>query len=467
MKSKSGKILSNSAEDRAEWAFGRSSGQDEKVLRADSVFTMAQANCHPALLALKEADGIRVKDHAGRTYIDLHGNNCHHIGYQHPRLKAALIDQLKTITCNNRGFTNAVFTLFAEKLSSLWPGYDGRVFMLPGGAAANELGLQIARVHTGRYKSITFSDSYHGRSFGAISLTGAKVHRSARLGPLLEGCFYVPSFRPSIEYPHPDSAARASVAAIKDAMEKEGDFACLLAEPVANDCYRPPDWYWPQIRDLCDQHGTLLTMDEVSTGLGKMGAIFNTELFNIRPDMTVLGKALGGAVVPAAAIVADGKLDSAPELNLGYYTHEKSPFMARAALETLNIIVEEGLVEKAREYGGYAHEQLEDLRTGHTSLIPNPVRQHGLMLSLDIEQADNNKEINTNLASSIFYRCMDEGVILNYPARGNNLTFSFPLVSERSDIDQVCKVFAWSLRSIVPEVRMKRKQILAHSGTTS
>ncbi len=442
-------ILTNSTADREKWVFDRSAGDDERVVRVDSAITAAQANCRPALLALQEASGIRVKDHAGRTYIDLHGNNCHHIGYQHPRLKSALSEQLNTMTCNTRGFTNEVFTEFAKKLSSLWPGLDGLVFMVPGGAAANELALQIARTHTGRYKSITFADSYHGRSFGAVSLTGDGFHRSPRLGPLLEGCFYAPSFRPSRQQPDPEHAAHESVTAIENLITEQDGFACLLAEPMASDCHRPPAWYWPRIRDLCDQHGIVLTMDEVPTGLGKMGALFNSELFAVQPDITVLGKALGGTVVPAAAVVVNARLDSAPELNLGYYTHEKNPFMARAALETLRIITEEGLVEKSVENGNYAWNQLESLRRSYTSIIPNPVRQQGLMLCIDIEQDKNQVDSNTNLASSIFYQCMDEGLILNYPAYGNKLTFSFPLVSEKIDIDEAAMIFARALEIVL------------------
>lgn len=434
-------LLSNRTADRSSWVYGHAGEEDRRVLDRDAAHTMHQANCRPALLAIRSAKGIHVEDHSGRRYIDLHGNNCHHIGYLHPTLVTALTEQLSVLSCNNRGFTNGVFAQFAERLAGLWPGRDGRVFMVPGGAAANELALTIARVHTGRYKSITFDDSYHGRSFGAVSLTGAAVHRSPRLGPLLPGAMHVPSFRPRADsHDNVETAAQTSLAAIQEMMDAEGDIACVLAEPMANDCHRPPDWYWSTVRDLCDQHGALLIFDEVPTGLGKMGALFNNTLFDIRPDMTVLGKALGGAVLPVAVVVADGALDSSPELNLGYYTHEKNPLMARAALETLNIITGDGLVANARDCGSFALASLEEIRQRHDRVIPQPARGQGLMLSFDVSVEGQDSSINERLASSIFYRCMENGVILNYPARGTNITLSFPLIATKRDVSHVCQV---------------------------
>lgn len=440
-RSSSLKLRSNSAADRAEWAFGRSEEEDLRVLRQDSAYTTRQANCRPALLAIKRARGIRVEDHAGRRYIDLHGNNCHHIGYQHPVLVEALTMQLSRLSHNSRGFTNDVFAELAQRMSTLWPGRHGRLFMVPGGAAANELALAIARVHTGRYKSITFNDSYHGRSFGAVSLTGESVHRSPRLGPLLPGAMHVPSFRPRHNAADDrEQLAKESYEAMRSLMQQEGDIACVLAEPIANDCHTPPDWYWPSVRELCHRHGSLLIFDEVPTGLGKMGTLFNSTMFDTRPDMTVLGKALGGGALPVAAVVVDGSLDSSPELNLGYFTHEKNPLMARAALTTLEIITGDDLVGHALACGAFALDELERVRERHSFLIPRPVRGRGLMLSFDIRIDEYDQSRNELVASSVFYRCMEMGVIPNYPARGSNVTLSFPLVTTQPDVREVCAV---------------------------
>lgn len=423
---------------REQWVYRWAGAEDAAVLDRDARRTMHQANNRPAFLAIRAAEGSFVEDHAGRRYLDLHGNNCHHIGYRHPDLVAGLIDQLSTLPFNIRAFTNEVFVGFAERLAAVWPGNDGRVFLVPGGAAAVELALMLARVHTGRHKSISFADSYHGRSLGAISLTAVERHRAKRLGPLLPGALHVPSFKP-VQGPaqaaaDPEVAARSSLGAIRATMEQEGDVACIIAETIANGAYRPPDWYWPEVRALCDKHGSLLIFDEIPTGLGKTGALFNSDHFGVTPDMTVLGKALGGTAMPAAAVIADGQLDTAPELDLGYFTHEKNPLMARAGLITLEIIERQNLAERAKTLAPAIFQRLQDIQRRHSSIVAR-VRGAGLMLSLDLARAGGDARDGDHLAQSVFFRCIERGVILNYPSYGPTLTLSFPLNVEPDHVD--------------------------------
>lgn len=438
-------LLTNELPDREGWVYGRAGNDDRRILLRDAQVTTRQRNCRPALLAIRRGEGLMVEDWSGRRYLDLHGNNCHHIGYRHPRLMAALVEQMSELTCNVRGFTNDVFVTFAERLAGLWPGRDGRVFMVPGGAAANELALAVARVHTGRHKFMSFDDSFHGRSYGAATLSGAPAHRSSRLGPLLPGAVYVPSFRSALQE-GAEAAAQGSFEAIRDALENL-DVACFVAEPLMMDSRRPPDWYWPAVRQLCDDCGTILTFDEVPTGLGKMGAMFSSELFGARPDMTVVGKALGGGALPVAAVIADGALDNAPELNLGYFTHEKNPLMARAAVETLKVISDDRLVENAVSYGCYALQRVESIRSRHSRLIPRPARGQGMMLSIDIG-ADSDDPRNEALAATIFYGCMDRGLIVNYPAYGRTITLSFPLIAKLADIDRAIGILDETLSEL-------------------
>ncbi len=429
---------------REQWVYHWARAQDAPILERDSRRTMHQANNRPAFLAIRAAEGSFVEDHSGRRYLDLHGNNCHHIGYRHPDLIAGLIDQLSTLPFNIRGFTNEIFVQLAERLAALWPGNDGRLFLVPGGAAAIELALALARVHSGRYKSISFADSYHGRSLGAIGLTGVKRHRSERLGPLLPGALHVPSFKPSQDPERaaaadPEVAARSSLDAIHSTMKQEGDIACIIAETIGNGGYRPPDWYWPEVRELCDRHGSLLIFDDIPTGLGKTGALFNSEHFGVTPHMTVLGKALGGTAMPAAAVIADGRLDSAPELNLGYFTHEKNPLMARAALITLEIIQKQNLAERATTLGDALLQCMEEIQRHHSSIVTD-VRGEGLMLSLDLTSADCEAAGASRLAHSVFFRCIEKGVILNYPSYGATLTLSFPLNIAHEHVDLAIRV---------------------------
>lgn len=436
------------SETRAAWAFGHASADDADILRQDAAFTMRQANCRPGLLAVAEAENIYVRDGSGRRYIDLHGNNCHHIGYRHPKLIAALQDQLGRLTCNTRGFTNAPFAAFAETLAAEWPGTDGRVFMVPGGSAAVELALAIARVHSGRFKTIAFEDSYHGRSFGAVSLTASPRHRSPKLGPMLPQTYHVPSFRTNAaDAEARRKAAETSFAAIRQVIEAERDIACLIAEPMAVDARRPPDWYWPDLRALCDRHQILLVFDEVPTGLGKIGHLFASQTFGVVPDMTVLGKALGGAALPVAAVIAGGHLDTAPDLDLGYFTHEKNPLMARAAQATLSIIDDEALIGNVGAQGAFALDLLTQIQERHAGLIPEPVRGQGGMLSFDIAGPKGDASSDEATALSLFYRCIERGLILNFPAYGTRFSLSLPFVVTRAQVSLACEILDSALCS--------------------
>ncbi len=418
-------------ERRAAWVYGWAGDEGLAVLERDASRTLHQANNRPGYLAVRRAEGSFVEDHAGRRYLDLHGNNCHHIGYRHPDLIAGLVDQLSVLPFNIRGFTNEVFVELAERLAVLWPGEDGRTFLVPGGAAAVELALALARVHSGRHKSISFADSYHGRSLGAAGLTAVARHRSPRLGPLLPGALHVASFKPRSEPPYrgppdPEAAARTSLEAIEATMKREGDIACVIAEPIGNGGYRPPDWYWPEVRRLCDAHGSLLIFDEIPAGLGKTGALFNSQHFGVVPDATVLGKALGGTALPVAAVIAAGRLDSAPELDLGYFTHEKNPLMARAGLLTLEILQREKLAARAATLGGRLLGGLEGLQGRHRDVL-GALRGAGLMASLDLRDPSGDAAAAERLAQAVFFRCLEKGVILNYPSYGASLGLSFPL----------------------------------------
>jgi 4-aminobutyrate aminotransferase len=134
-------------------------------------------------------------------------------------------------------------------------------------------------------------------------------------------------------------------------LEREGDVAAVIAEPVRAVPYLPPPGFWRAVREACDRRGALLIFDEIPTGLGKTGSMFSCEEEGVTPDILVLGKALGGGILPIAAVVARPELDVGGDWAFGHYTHEKNPVTARAALTTIEIIEQEGLVENARRVG--------------------------------------------------------------------------------------------------------------------
>ena len=323
----------------------------------------------PCLNAIAKAEGIWIEDVAGRRYMDFHGNNVHHIGYGHPRLKRAIAEQMDALPFAPRRYANEPAVALARKLSDISPFGPAKVLFTTGGSDAIEVAVKIARAATGRFKTLSFWDAFHGAGFGAAALSGEALFRSGPAAPLVAGAVHVAPFG-STRCPYGTSSAEASGEAcarmIEYVLEREGDIAALVAEPIRAVPYLPPAGFWARVRAACDRHGTLLVFDEIPTGLGKTGAMFACQHDGVAPDILVLGKALGGGILPIAAVLARPELDVGADWAFGHYTHEKNPVTARAALTTIEIIEEEGLVENAARVGAIALERLRRAEVAHS-----------------------------------------------------------------------------------------------------
>ena len=191
------------------------------------------------------------------------------------------------------------------------------------------------------------------------------------------------------------------------------------------------------MRAACDRHGALLIFDEIPTGLGKTGRFFASEHDGVVPDILVLGKSLGGGILPIAAVVARRDLDVAGDFAIGHYTHEKNPVTARAGLTTIGIIREEGLAERAAELGAYAMGRLGELKTRSPHV--GDVRGRGLLFGVEIVEDRATREPARERAERIYYRCLAEGLSFKISA-GNVLTLSPPLVISRADLDRALEI---------------------------
>ena len=345
------------------------------LVARDAAAFFHQNGSSPCVSALHGVDGVWLEDDEGRRLLDLHGNTAHHIGYAHPQLIAALKDQLDTLPFSPRRFTNEPAVALAETLLSKWPGRPAKVLFATGGSDAIEIALKLARVATGKHETISVEGSYHGHGFGAFGLSRAAP--DPRLGPFLPGRHHV------TPYWHQDDGAGRMVADIRRALEASSQIGALIAEPIRSNCHVPPPWLWPQIRQLCDAHGVLLIFDEIPSGLGKTGRFFAFEHVGATPDAVVLGKALGGGILPIAAVIADARLNLAPELSLGHYTHEKNPVTTRAALTTIGIIERDGLTARAASLESEIRARIAQMRP-YIPLIDH-VRGKGLLLAIGLD----------------------------------------------------------------------------------
>ncbi|MGA1179781.1 MAG: aspartate aminotransferase family protein, partial [Marivivens sp.] len=314
----------NTSKARAAWAAREEDGATRDLLRRDADAFLHQSLSSPCVSTIAKAEGIWIEDTAGRRYMDFHGNSVHHIGYGHPRLVAAIKAQLDALPFSPRRFTNEVSVELAEKLRAIAPGDLGRVLFTTGGSDANEVALRLARAATGRFKTLSFWDAFHGAGFGASSVGGEATFRSHIAGPLLPGAEHIAPFHCyHCAYGHagPESCGLACAKMVDYVLGREGDVAAVIAEPMRAVPVVPPAGYWRAVQEACYRHGALLIMDEIPTGLGKTGRMFAFEHDGITPDIVTLGKALGGGILPIAAVIAREDLNIAGDFAIGHYTH--------------------------------------------------------------------------------------------------------------------------------------------------
>ncbi|MCV2868173.1 aspartate aminotransferase family protein [Defluviimonas sp. WL0002] len=436
---------SNTSQARRAWAEKHPDAATRALLARDAGAFLHQSLSSPCVSTIAKADGIWIEDTAGRRYMDFHGNSVHHIGYSHPRVVAAIKAQLDELSFAPRRFTNEVSVELAERLGQIAPGDLGKVLFTTGGSDANEVALRLARAATGRFKTVSFWDAFHGAGFGASSVGGEATFRSHIAGPLLPGAEHVAPFncyRCAYGHPGPAACGLACAKMVEFVLEREGDVAAVIAEPMRAVPTLPPAGFWKHVREACNRHGALLIMDEIPTGLGKTGRMFAFEHDDIVPDIVTLGKALGGAILPIAAVVARRDLDLCGDFAIGHYTHEKNPVTARAALETLAVIQEEGLVERAAALGCHALQRLADM-VGDCPIVGD-IRGRGLMFGVEIVEDRSFKAAGKAAAERIYYRCLEAGLSFKISA-GCVLTLSPPLTIARQDLDRALDIVAQAI----------------------
>jgi 4-aminobutyrate aminotransferase len=423
----------NDSPRRRAWQAENVGAPTRAILERDAGAFLHQAISTPCLSVVRKAQGIWLEDADGRRYMDFHGNNAHHIGYGHPRLKKAIRRQLDDLPFAPRRFTCEPAVELAEKLAAIAPGALGKTLFTTGGSDAVEVALKIARAATGRFKTISSWDAFHGAGFGAASVGGEQLFRSGPAGPLLTGtehvapfaCYRCPYGYPAIEgRPRLDLCRLTCANFVRYVLEKEGDVAAVIAEPLRSVPYVPPPGYWRAVRAACDAHGALLIFDEIPTGLGKTGRMFACEHEGVVPDILVLGKGLGGGILPIAAVVCRPELDIGGAWAFGHYTHEKNPVTARAALTTIQIIEDEGLVENAARVGAAALTRLAEIKARHRLI--GDVRGRGLVIGIELVRDRESKQPAPEAAEAVLYRALSRQLCFK-TTMGNVLTLTPPL----------------------------------------
>lgn len=207
----------------------------------------------------------------------------------------------------------------------------------------------------------------------------------------------------------------------------------------------PPPGYWQAVKEACRRHGALLIFDEIPTGLGKTGKMFASEHDGVEPDILVLGKALGGGILPIAAVLTRPDLDVGGDWAFGHYTHEKNPVTTRAALTTIEIIESESLVENAAIVGAYALERLSDMKARHVCI--GDVRGRGLLIGIELVEDRATKQPAKDLAEATMYAALDRGLSFK-TTMGNVLTLTPPLTITRDEMSRALDILDLALTDL-------------------
>ena len=428
---------------RQQWAGQHLDDATRAILDEDADLFLHQSLSTPCLNALQGSAGIYLEDTQGRRIMDFHGNSVHQVGHGHPRVVEAIKAQLDVLPFCPRRYTNQVAIELARRLAELAPGDLGKLLFAPGGTSAIGMALKLARYATGRHKTISMWDSFHGASLDAISIGGEALFRKD-VGPLLPGTEHIPPpTRGKCLFNCTDESHSGCIEYLDYVLGMQGDVAALIAEPMRwTTVELPPPGYWQAVRKICDRHGVLLIFDEIPSALGRTGRMFVCEHFEVEPDMLVIGKGLGGGIFPMAALIVQRSLDIVGDRALGHYTHEKSSVGCAAALATLDCLVEENLIEASAELGGHALQRLEAMQARHP--IIHEVRGLGLHLGIELRR---DGEPANDEADTVLYHSLSQG--LSYKVGGGCvLTLCPPMTISREELDRALDIVEAGIESL-------------------
>jgi len=425
----------NSTPARCEWLKNELDEATKILLDKDARYFLHQALSTPCLDVLQNCEGPYIENISGKKYLDFHGNNVHQLGFSHPKLVERLTDQLQSLTFSTRRYTNEVAINFAEKLASLLPSDLNRTLLTPNGSSAIGIALKLARAVTGKYKIVSFWDSFHGASLDAISVGGESVFRE-HMGPLLPGVERIP---PPVSYRGIFEGDQSKcLEYLEYVFAKEGDIGAFLAETVRNtDVQIPSRAFWQEVRLLCNRYGVLLILDEIPIALGRTGKMFAFEHYGIEPDILCLGKGLGGGIIPQAAIVTRDQYNRFGDISLGHYTHEKSPLGAMAGLTTLEILEEEKILEKVVKDEAFMCAEMNKLFQNHD--IIGDIRGMGLLWGIELVKDRNTKKKAIYEAEKVMYECLKNGLSFKVSA-GNVLQLAPALTIKREDLQHALQI---------------------------
>ena len=377
-----------------------------------------------------ESTGPYVIGADGRRFLDVGGYGVFILGHRHPAVVAAVHAQLDRHPLATRVFLEPMTALAAEALAAVAPPGLDQVHFVNSGAEATETALKLARVH-GHDRLISAVSGYHGKTLGALSATANPLYQRP-FEPLIEARTHVP-------YGDLD-AMRAVLADV-------GRRGCVILEPVQGEggVVVPPPGYLEGVSALCRQVGAFLVLDEVQTGLGRLGAWWGISDTDVRPDLVLVGKGLSGGVVPVAAVLATAAayqpFGDDPFLHTS--TFGGSPLASAAALAAISVMREESIVERAAALGTSLLARLREVGAGWPGLVTE-VRGRGLLIGL--------KLANPGLVGEMVLSLVDRDVLANHSLNAASvLRLTPPAILTDDEADRCVGAVASALAEVAAQ----------------
>jgi 4-aminobutyrate aminotransferase len=419
------------------------------ILRRDAgVISRSMSREYP--LVIERAEGHNLWDVDGNRYLDFSaGIAVMNIGWNHPAVVKAIREQAAALTHGAfADFCSELPVRFAERICSFLPPGMDRVHFSNSGAETIEAALKLARYHTRRKYFVSFYGGFHGRTYGAVSLTAAKVIQRRHFGPFLP---VIHSPYPNPYRPFGGSGISCDVSVL-DNLEREifrteaspDEIAAIIVEPVQGEggYVVPPLTFLRRLREVCDDNGILLVADEVQSGCFRTGRFLASEHFGVKPDIVCLSKAIGGGL-PLGVTVAPDEIMSWPPGSHAS-TFGGNNLACAAGLAVLGVMGEPGFGDHVRQTGSYLLEGLRSLQEKHR--VIGDVRGLGLMVGVELVKDRGTKEPAGAERDAVLNRAFEAGLTL-LPAGESVIRFCPPLTVGKEDVDTALGILGGALEA--------------------
>lgn len=405
-------------------------------------------------LVVDSARGSIVTDIEGNKFIDfLASAAVINTGHNHPKIVEAINNQVNKFVHYTPAYMyHEPHINLAEKLIEITPGdFKKRVAFGLSGSSSVDGAIKAARCYTGKNKIISFFRSYHGTTYGSLSVSGYGVEMRKNIKPLM----------PDVEFiPYPDcyrcmfnkEQSSCNLACFKylenlitTVLPKE-EIAAIILEPIQGDAgiIIPPKEYYERLLEFCKDNNILIIADEVQTGFGRTGKMFASEHFDLEPDIIVMGKAIASGM-PLSAIVARSEIFESWSAPVHFFNTAGNAISCSAAIATIDVIENENLTDNANKQGDYIMQRFETLKHKYNCI--GDVRGKGLLIGVDIVKDRTTKERDVNKTAKICWRCWEKGLILAFFS-GSVLRIAPPLTLSSEEAERAMDIIAEAIYEV-------------------